>query len=67
MFKNDLKQDLRLIATWLNEKINDRMNFSELNNVIMNSGLYKNNPSQVTDMTNSIIEERRSKEQRNLR
>lgn len=49
-----LKQYLRIIAIELNKKTNDRMTVSELNNVIMNGHLYKSNPNQVTDLTDSL-------------
>lgn len=66
LFKSAIKQDLRRIATEINEIVTDKMTVVDLNNLILNSALYKTDPNQVITIGNTIIEERKKDEQRQL-
>lgn len=65
MFRNAIKQDEKLIDTNITENVNDKMTASKLNNVTINIYIYKNY-THLADLANSIIEEHKNKDQREI-
>lgn len=66
MFKGAKKEDLRLIAKEIGENVTDKMTVIELLDVIKNNERYKKDPDTVTEVANSIVEDRKSEEQKQL-
>ncbi|XP_042899321.2 uncharacterized protein [Parasteatoda tepidariorum] len=63
MFKGAKKEDLKLIAEEIGESINPDMKVIDLRNLILNSAHYKNDKDFIEQFADSIIAERKSREE----
>ncbi|GFS84132.1 hypothetical protein TNCV_2365161 [Trichonephila clavipes] len=63
MFRGARKEELILIAEELGEEITPEMRMIDLKNLILDSDKYKNNKEFIDDYLDSIISDRKSKEE----
>ncbi|GFX30549.1 hypothetical protein TNCV_3462001 [Trichonephila clavipes] len=63
MFRGARKEELILVADELGEKITPEMRVIDLKNLILDSDKYKNNKEFIDDYLDSIISDRKSKEE----
>ncbi|GFW65581.1 transposon Ty3-I Gag-Pol polyprotein [Trichonephila clavipes] len=63
MFRGARKEELILIVDELGEKINPEMKVLDLKHLILDSDKYKNNKEFIDDYLDSIISDRKSKEE----
>ncbi|GFX92970.1 transposon Tf2-9 polyprotein [Trichonephila clavipes] len=63
MFRGARKEELILVADELDEEITPEMRVIDLKNLILDSGKYKNNKEFIDDYLDSIISDRKSKEE----
>ncbi|GFW98243.1 hypothetical protein TNCV_331951 [Trichonephila clavipes] len=63
MFRGARKEELILIADELGEEITPEMRVLDLKNLILDSDKYKNNKEFIDDYLDSIISDRKSKEE----
>ncbi|GFW06376.1 transposon Ty3-I Gag-Pol polyprotein [Trichonephila clavipes] len=63
MFRGARKEELILIADELGEEITPEMRMLDLKNLILDSDKYKNNKEFIDDYLDSIISDRKSKEE----
>ena len=66
MFKGATKADLLLVATELGEELAESLSLVDLKDLILNNKHYKKDPEFVTEITKTIIEERKSDKQHTI-